>query len=29
MACFTLEKMLEGGIRDHLDGGFHRYAVDA
>ncbi|MCZ6632207.1 MAG: DUF255 domain-containing protein [bacterium] len=25
----TLNKMAEGGIRDHLGGGFHRYATDA
>jgi len=25
----TLDKMASGGIRDQLDGGFHRYAVDA
>jgi hypothetical protein len=24
----TLDKMAEGGIRDHLGGGFHRYSVD-
>ena len=24
----TLEKMAQGGIRDHLGGGFHRYSVD-
>ncbi|HEX8100353.1 MAG TPA: thioredoxin domain-containing protein, partial [Actinomycetota bacterium] len=24
----TLAKMAEGGIRDHLGGGFHRYSVD-
>ncbi|CAF0701233.1 thioredoxin domain-containing protein [Candidatus Methylacidithermus pantelleriae] len=28
MACKTLEGMGRGGIRDHLGGGFHRYAVD-
>ncbi|MBI2437505.1 MAG: thioredoxin domain-containing protein [Lentisphaerae bacterium] len=28
MALFTLRKMAEGGIHDHLGGGFHRYAVD-
>ena len=28
MATFTLDKMQEGGIYDHLGGGFHRYAVD-
>jgi hypothetical protein len=25
---FTLERMAAGGVRDHLAGGFHRYAVD-
>jgi len=25
---WTLEKMADGGIYDHLGGGFHRYAVD-
>jgi len=25
----TLEKMAEGGIHDHVGGGFHRYATDA
>jgi len=25
----TLEQMARGGIRDHLGGGFHRYATDA
>jgi len=29
MAERTLEGMARGGIRDHLGGGFHRYAVDA
>ncbi|WP_176758772.1 thioredoxin domain-containing protein [Thiohalorhabdus denitrificans] len=28
MARTTLEAMAEGGIRDQLGGGFHRYAVD-
>jgi uncharacterized protein YyaL (SSP411 family) len=28
MALFTLRKMSEGGIHDHIGGGFHRYAVD-
>lgn len=28
MALFTLRKMAEGGMRDHLGGGFHRYSVD-
>jgi uncharacterized protein YyaL (SSP411 family) len=27
-AMVTLEKMSEGGIYDHLAGGFHRYSVD-
>lgn len=29
MSLFTLRKMAEGGIHDHLGGGFHRYSVDA
>ncbi len=29
MAIETLRHMAAGGIRDHLGGGFHRYAVDA
>jgi uncharacterized protein YyaL (SSP411 family) len=29
MAVHTLRRMAAGGIRDHLGGGFHRYAVDA
>ena len=29
MATFTIEKMAQGGIYDHLGGGFCRYAVDA
>jgi hypothetical protein len=29
MARGTLEKMAEGGIHDHVGGGFHRYATDA
>jgi hypothetical protein len=29
IALFTLERMAEGGIHDHLGGGFCRYAVDA
>ncbi len=29
MALKTLDAMAEGGMRDHLGGGFHRYAVDA
>ncbi len=28
MALFTLKKMAEGGMHDHLGGGFHRYSVD-
>ncbi|MEI8138616.1 MAG: thioredoxin domain-containing protein [bacterium] len=28
MCLFTLRKMAEGGIHDHLGGGFHRYSVD-
>ena len=27
-AAFTLQKMAEGGLHDHIGGGFHRYAVD-
>ena len=29
MYQFTLLKMVEGGMYDHLAGGFHRYSVDA
>jgi uncharacterized protein YyaL (SSP411 family) len=29
MALYTLRSMVSGGIHDQLDGGFHRYAVDA
>ena len=29
MVTFTLTKMAQGGIYDHLGGGFHRYSVDA
>ncbi|HQR45593.1 MAG TPA: thioredoxin domain-containing protein, partial [Thermoanaerobaculia bacterium] len=29
MAVRTFEAMAHGGIRDHLGGGFHRYATDA
>jgi uncharacterized protein YyaL (SSP411 family) len=29
MAVETLRKMAEGGIHDHVGGGFHRYSVDA
>eukprot|EP01083_Nonionella_stella_P068336 181358_1 len=28
MAMFTLRKMADGGMHDHLGGGFHRYSVD-
>lgn len=28
MATFTLDKMYEGGMYDHLGGGFHRYSTD-
>ena len=28
MALFTLSKMAQGGIYDHLGGGFSRYSVD-
>ena len=28
MAKLTLDRMLAGGIRDHLAGGFHRYSTD-
>jgi uncharacterized protein YyaL (SSP411 family) len=28
MATFTLDKMADGGMRDQLGGGFHRYSVD-
>ena len=28
LALLTLDKMAAGGIRDHLGGGFHRYATD-
>jgi uncharacterized protein YyaL (SSP411 family) len=28
MAAHTLRRMVEGGIHDHLGGGFHRYSVD-
>jgi uncharacterized protein len=28
MVTFTLLNMARGGIRDHLDGGYHRYATD-
>ena len=29
MAGLTLRKMAQGGIHDHVGGGYHRYAVDA
>ena len=29
MVTHTLTKMAQGGIYDHLGGGFHRYSVDA
>lgn len=28
MTLFTLRKMADGGIHDHLGGGFHRYSTD-
>jgi uncharacterized protein YyaL (SSP411 family) len=28
MASLTLEKMAQGGIHDHVGGGFHRYSTD-
>jgi len=28
MALITLQKMADGGMHDHLGGGFHRYSVD-
>ncbi len=28
MLVFTLEKISQGGIRDHVGGGFHRYSTD-
>ncbi len=28
MVTYTMRKMAEGGIYDHLGGGFHRYSVD-
>ncbi len=28
MASVTLQRMAEGGIHDHVGGGFHRYSVD-
>ncbi|MEQ8329460.1 MAG: thioredoxin domain-containing protein [Longimicrobiales bacterium] len=29
MVVHTLRRMADGGLRDHLAGGFHRYSVDA
>ena len=29
VVAFTLDRMADGGIRDQLGGGFHRYATDA
>ena len=29
MCVHTLRRMADGGLRDHLGGGFHRYSVDA
>jgi len=29
MATLTLDRMAQGGMYDHLGGGFHRYSVDA
>ncbi|MBU6401942.1 MAG: thioredoxin domain-containing protein, partial [Verrucomicrobia bacterium] len=29
MSLFTLRKMANGGIHDHIGGGFHRYSTDA
>ena len=29
MAVATIEALARGGVRDHVGGGFHRYAVDA
>ena len=29
IAATTLQRMAEGGIHDHVGGGFHRYSVDA
>jgi uncharacterized protein YyaL (SSP411 family) len=28
LATFTLDRMAQGGIHDHVGGGFHRYSVD-
>jgi uncharacterized protein YyaL (SSP411 family) len=28
IALFTLDRMIDGGLMDHLGGGFHRYSVD-
>lgn len=29
IVTFTLKKMYDGGVYDHIGGGFHRYAVDS
>lgn len=29
IVAFTLKKMYDGGVYDHIGGGFHRYAVDS
>lgn len=29
MGALTLRRMVEGGLHDHVGGGFHRYSVDA
>jgi uncharacterized protein YyaL (SSP411 family) len=29
MSLFTLRKMADGGIHDHIGGGFHRYSTDS
>lgn len=29
MSLFTLRKMADGGMHDHIGGGFHRYSTDA
>jgi uncharacterized protein YyaL (SSP411 family) len=29
VCAVTLQRMIEGGLHDHLGGGFHRYSVDA
>ena len=28
MVALTLDRIARGGIRDHLDGGYHRYSTD-